>query len=173
MDRRQFVSAMFTLASSPLLASQDASHPVVNDDSAKHGMKPAGVNRPTEHVREHRVPAPASSGVQAITTRSGSNLRYGAYHETRLTPDAVRGGLRKVGQLTMTNDARGMDAQPLFAPGIMAKGKRRDLVLCATMANRVYAFDSRTMKLYGWPALENRCSERTRSITGEPTITLE
>ena len=141
MDRRQFVSAMFTLASSPLLASQDDSHPVVNDDSANHGMKPAGVNRPTEHVRERRVPAPASSGVQAITTRSGSNLRYGAYHETRLTPDVVRGGLRKVGQLTMTNDARGMDAQPLFAPGIMAKGKRRDLVLCATMANRVYAFD--------------------------------
>ena len=173
MDRRQFVSAMFTLASSPLLASQDDSHPVVNDDSANHGMKPAGVNRPTEHVRERRVPAPASSGVQAITTRSGSNLRYGAYHETRLTPDVVRGGLRKVGQLTMTNDARGMMRNRCLRRASWPKVNVEISFYVQPWPIASMHSIARTMKLYGWPALENRCSERTRSISGEPTITLE
>jgi hypothetical protein len=140
VNRRHFLTVVASSATSAALA-QDNPHPVVNDDSAQHDMKLSGVNGPTAHVMAAPVNAPASSGIAPIYTRSGANLRYGAYHETRLTPSVVRGGLHKVGKLVMTGDARGMDAQPLFAPGVTVNGKRRDLVLCATMANHVYAFD--------------------------------
>src|SRR4029079_18268227 len=129
-----------------VVRAQGNPHPVVNDDSAQHSMPPAGVNGPTAHLIREHPHAPRSAGVELSPTRSGSNLRYGAYAETRLTPAVVRGGLRKVAQLTMTGDARGMDAQPLFAPRVMVKGKPTDLVLCATMANHVYAFDCATYK---------------------------
>lgn len=98
-----------SLASSVVFA-QDNQHPVVNDGTAKHGTPPAGVNRSTAHLMRERVNAPPSAGVASISTGSGSTLRYGAYRETRLTPDVVRGGVRKV------------DAQPLFAPGVMVSG---------------------------------------------------
>src|SRR5882724_3677043 len=144
MNRRQFISALPIFGSSPLLLAQNNDHPVVNDDTANHEMRPAGVNGPTEHLMARHVVAPPSAGIQAISTRSGSNLRYGAYHETRLTPDVVRGGLRKLAQLKTTADAHGMDAQPVFAPGVLINGRRRNLILCATMANRIYAFDCAT-----------------------------
>jgi hypothetical protein len=130
VKRRDFLSLIASsVGSSVVVRAQGNPHPVVNDDTAQHGMTPAGVNGPTAHlVREH------------------PNLRYGAYAETRLTPAVVRGGLRKVGQLTMSGDARGMDAQPLFAPRVMVNGKPTDLVLCATMANHVYAFDCATYR---------------------------
>ena len=146
MNRRQFVSTLSVFASAPLVRAQPLEHPVVNDDRAHHDMRPAGVNGPTEHLEAAHVAAPASTGVQPIATRSGSSLRYGAYHETRLTPAVVRGGLRKLATLKMTGDAHGMDAQPVFAPGVMIKGKRKDLILCATMGNRIYAFDCATYK---------------------------
>jgi hypothetical protein len=146
VERRRFLSFIASSLASSVVRAQDNPHPVVNDDRAQHGMPPAGVNGATSHLMRERPNAPPSAGVAAISTRSGSNLRYGAYRDTRLTPSVVRGGLRKLGQLTMTGDARGMDAQPLFAPGVMVNGKRTDLVICATMANRVYAFDSATYK---------------------------
>jgi outer membrane protein assembly factor BamB len=145
MNRRHFLSALASsVSSSPLLAQDE--HPVVNDDSAHHGDHIAGVNAATEHSIHHTTVAPASSGIQFISTRTGSNLRYGAYHETRLTPAVVKGGLHRLGELKMTGDARGMEAQPLFAPGIVVNNQRKDLVLCATMANRIYAFDAHTYK---------------------------
>jgi hypothetical protein len=144
MNRRQFVSALTVLAAAPRVRAQPDEHPVVNDDRAHHEMRPAGVNAATENVAAARVVAPPSAGVQLIATRSGSSLRYGAYHETRLTPAVVRGGLRKLATLKMAGDARGMDAQPVFAPGVTINGRRKDLVVCATMANRIHAFDCRT-----------------------------
>ena len=144
MNRRKFVAALSVFASAPLVGAQRADSPVVNDDTTHHDARPAGVNAPTAHLKAARVAPPRSAGMQPIGTRSGSSLRYGAYHETRLTPAVVRGGLRKLAELKMPGDARGMDAQPVFAPGVMINGKRRDLVLCATMANRIYAFDCTT-----------------------------
>jgi hypothetical protein len=145
MNRRQFVSAVSVFATAPLLRAQPPEHPVVNDDRAHHDH-PAGVNAATAHVERERVAAPPSAGLQLISARSGSNLRYGAYHETRLTPAVVRGGMRKLAELKMAGDAHGMDAQPVFAPRVMINGRRRDLILCATLANRIYAFDCATYK---------------------------
>jgi hypothetical protein len=73
-------------------------------------------------------------------------LRHGAYHETRLTPAVVRGGLHKLAELKLPGDAHGMDAQPLFAAGVSINGHRKDLILCATLANRIHAFDCATYK---------------------------
>jgi hypothetical protein len=146
MNRRKFISTFASSLTSTQLLAQDE-HPIVNDDSANHNMTPAGVNGSTLHTMDHMVvAAPASAGVLPIYTRSGSSLRYSAYHETRLTPDVVRSGLHRVGTLEMQGDHRGMEAQPLFAPGVMINGKRKDLVLCATMANRIYAFDCSNYK---------------------------
>jgi hypothetical protein len=156
MLRRDFLAA---LLASPSLA-QDP-HPVVNDDSAQHKM--AGVNGPTAHLMMPKVNAPASDGVQPIYTRSGSPLRYGAYQEARLTPDVVRGGLKLAGQLVMSGDARGMEAQPLFAPKVIRNGKSQDLVICATMANRIYGFDAATYKT-AW------MTEAGKPITGTNNI---
>src|SRR5580765_843798 len=146
VERRDFLGFIASSLASSVVLAQDNSHPTVNDDTAQHGMTPAGVNGSTAHLMRERPNAPPAAGVGLISTRSGASLRYGAYRETRLTPSVVRGGLRKLGQLTMTGDARGMDAQPLFAPGVIVNGKRTDLVVCATMANHVYAFDCATYK---------------------------
>ena len=146
MNRRHFVSALSLFASSRLLAQPaEQEHPVVNDDRAHHD-RPAGVNAVTEHVEAEHVAAPPAAGVQLIATRSGSNLRHGVYHETRLTPAVVRGGLRKLAELKLPGDAHGMDAQPLFAAGVSINGHRKDLILCATLANRIHAFDCATYK---------------------------
>lgn len=144
MNRRQFVASLSVLASARSL-TQPVEDPVVNDDRVHHD-RPAGVNAPTEHAEVRRVAAPASAGVQLISTRSGSNLRYGNYRETRLTPAVVRGGLRKLAELKLPGDAHGMDAQPVFAPSVNVNGQSKDLILCATMANRIHAFDCANYK---------------------------
>ena len=156
MLRRDFLATLLA----PRLLAQDP-HPVVNDDSAQHKM--SGVNGPTSHLAMPKVQAPASAGIQPIYTRSGGPLRYGAYHETRLTPDVVRGGLHLVGQLVMGGDARGMEAQPLFAPKVVRNGKTQDLVLCAPMANRIYAFDAATYKTV-WMAEAGKPVNGTKQI---------
>jgi hypothetical protein len=156
MLRRDFLATLLA----PRLLAQDP-NPVVNDDSAQHKM--AGVNGATSHLAMPKVQAPASAGIQPIYTRSGGPLRYGAYHETRLTPDVVRGGLHLIGQLVMSGDARGMEAQPLFAPKVVRNGKTQDLVLCATMANRIYAFDAATYKIV-WMAEAGKPVNGTNKI---------
>src|SRR3954471_18367819 len=85
MERRDFLSFIASSLASSVVFAQDNPHPVVNDDTAQHGMTPAGVNGSTAHLMRDRPNAPASAGVASILTRSGSNLRYGAYRETRLT----------------------------------------------------------------------------------------
>jgi outer membrane protein assembly factor BamB len=48
----------------------------------------------------------------------------------------------------MTGDKRGMEAQPLFAPAIRTNnGQTRDLCICCTMANQVWAFDANNGRL--------------------------
>jgi hypothetical protein len=141
MERRTFLSLLASAAAK----AQSTGKPVNLDE---HGMKPSGVDEASRHVMAAMgtVAAPAASPLQPVFTRSGGNLRHGVYaKETRLTPAVVRGGLKKLFTLTMTGDKRGMEAQPLFAPGIKTKdGKTRDLCICCTMANQVWAFDSNT-----------------------------
>ena len=137
MTRKQFL-AILTAAS----ARAQSTGKTVNDDD--HGMKLAGVNGPTAHMEMAAPPALAASPLQAVTTRSGGNLRHGTYlQETRLTPAVVQGGLRKLFSMKTTGDQLGMEAQPLFMPGVkLANGTTHDLCVCATMANAVYGFDA-------------------------------
>ena len=60
-----------------------------------------------------------------------------------LTPDSVRQrGVRRLASFYLPGDARGLEAQPLVAAGVkMPGGETRDLLICATMSNRVFAFD--------------------------------
>src|SRR4051794_20356825 len=81
----------------------------------------------------------------SVLTRAYDNSRTGAnVHETELTAAAVsKRGVRRLFSLNLPGDARGAEAQPLIVPDVqMPDGSRRDLVLVATMANRVFAFDA-------------------------------
>jgi len=81
----------------------------------------------------------------AVTTRAFDQARSGANRfETVLTPAALRArGIRRLFSLDLPGDARGCEAQPLLVPAVrMPNGRVRNLVLLATMANRVFAFDA-------------------------------
>ena len=81
----------------------------------------------------------------SVLTRGYSNTRDGAnLEESVLTAAAVRNhGIRRLFSLPLPGDRPGAEAQPLIAAGVRLPGGRtRDLVLIATMANQVFAFDA-------------------------------
>jgi hypothetical protein len=81
----------------------------------------------------------------SVLTRGYDNGRDGANpQESVLTAAAVRSrGIRRLFSLPLPGDRRGAEAQPLIVPGVALPGGRtRDLVLLATMANQVFAFDA-------------------------------
>jgi len=81
----------------------------------------------------------------AVLTRAYGNGRDGANtEETLLTAAAVgRRGIKRLFSLQLPGDRRGAEAQPLIVPAVrLPNGQTRDLVLIATMANRIFAFDA-------------------------------
>jgi hypothetical protein len=81
----------------------------------------------------------------SVSTRAYDFIRSGVNsHESVLTAQAVgTRGIKKVFTLETPDDARGCEASPLVASGVkLADGTVHDLVLLATMANWVYAFDA-------------------------------
>ena len=97
---------------------------------------------PTNHAS---LEALAPSAPPAVTTRSFDLARTGAnVHETILTPAAVRTrGVKRLFSLTVPDDARGCEAQPLIVPGVrLSGGSVHDAVFLATMANQILAFDA-------------------------------
>jgi outer membrane protein assembly factor BamB len=163
IDRRAFLGLLTAMAAN----AQTTGRPVNLDE---HGdTKLSGVDAASAHVMaEMQWAAPPPAGpVQEVLTRSGGNLRHGVYdRETRLTPAVVRGGLRKLFSLTMTGDKRGMEAQPLFAPSIRTgNGQKRDLCICCTMANQIWAFDANQGQLI-WKATLGKPINGTNQIDG-------
>jgi hypothetical protein len=80
----------------------------------------------------------------SVTTRSYDNARSGANtRETELTADVVGArGIRRLYSILLSGDARGIEAQPLMATGVaMPDGRTRDLLVLATMANTVAAYE--------------------------------
>jgi hypothetical protein len=78
-------------------------------------------------------------------TRSYSNSRDGANtQEPVLTAAAVGSrGIKRLFSLPLPGDRRGAEAQPLIVPAVrLPNGRTRDLVLLATMADQVFAFDA-------------------------------
>jgi len=81
----------------------------------------------------------------SVLTRAYDNARSGAnLEESVLTAAAVRSrGIKRLFSLQLPGDRRGAEAQPLIVPSVrLPNGQTRDLVLLATMANRVFAFDA-------------------------------
>jgi hypothetical protein len=81
----------------------------------------------------------------SVLTRAYNNARTGAnLEESVLTAAAVRSrGIKRLFSLQLPGDRRGAEAQPLIVPAVrFPNGQTRDLVLLATMANRVFAFDA-------------------------------
>jgi hypothetical protein len=102
----------------------------------------------------------------AVVTRGYDNTRGGVNaSESALTASAVsKGKLRRLFSLVMTGDARGMDCQPLVVPDVtLADGDVQEVIFCATMANRVYAFDAET-------GGELWMRELAPPVTGDPAI---
>ena len=80
----------------------------------------------------------------SVLNRAYGNNRSGANtQENVLTAAAVRSqGIKRLFSLPLPGDRRGAEAQTLIVPGVTLPGGRtRDLVLLATMANQVFAFD--------------------------------
>jgi hypothetical protein len=70
--------------------------------------------------------------------------------ETVLTPTNVASGhFGKIGSLAVSGY---VFAQPLFVPGVTTSGGQKDLLIVATMANAVYAFDANN---FGSPVWTN------------------
>lgn len=80
----------------------------------------------------------------AVSTRAYDNTRAGANtQESTLTPSAIRSrGIKRLFTLPLPGDARGCEAQPLVAPGVLIGNRKYDVVYVATMANQVFAFDA-------------------------------
>jgi hypothetical protein len=78
-----------------------------------------------------------------VLTRSYNNGRTGAnITENTFTPQLVAAkGLTRVKSLTIPDDPR-VEAQPLYVPGLVIKGKPHNVVLVASMGNHVFAFDA-------------------------------
>src|SRR4051794_26313053 len=105
---------------------------------------------PASAVPVRRGPAVAAGATGgppvpgSVVTRAFDNARGGVqYDEDALTPAEVRRrGISRLFRLPLPGDARGMEAQPLICAGAPKPGGgTRDLLLCATMANNVHAFD--------------------------------
>ena len=81
----------------------------------------------------------------SVLTRGYTNSREGANtQESVLTAAAVRSrGIRRLFSLPLPGNSRGAEAQPLIVPGVrLPDGHTRDLVVIATMANQIFAFDT-------------------------------
>jgi hypothetical protein len=81
-----------------------------------------------------------------VVTRAYDNARSGVNsRETELTAAAVKTrGVKRLFSLGLPGDRRGAEAQPLIVPGVrLPSGRVADLVLIATMANQVFAFDAK------------------------------
>ena len=120
--------------------------PVSADAVTRHDGRLVGFCS-TEH-RDQFVKAVAhfaQSASPAVTTRSFDLARTGAnVNETILTPATVHArGIKRLFSLSVPGDTRGCEAQPLIAPGlVLPNGVAHDVVLLATMANQVFAFDA-------------------------------
>jgi hypothetical protein len=81
----------------------------------------------------------------SVTTRSFDRARTGARtDETVLTPTAVKSrGVKRTLVLHVPDDPR-LEAQPLYLSQLSVLGKNRNVVIQATMANFVYAWDADT-----------------------------
>lgn len=89
----------------------------------------------------------ADPSVVAVTTRSYEPNRSGwNYKESKLTPAYLQAhGLRQTFSMFLDGDQRGSEGQALIAPAITCTdGLVHDLVVLATMANNVQAFDYET-----------------------------
>src|SRR5215471_3880466 len=93
----------------------------------------------------HLEPADFTRTRISVLTRSYDNGRDGANTcESVLTAAAVCSrGIKRLFSLPLEGDGRGAEAQPLIVPAVsLPGGKTRDLVLVATIANKIFAFDA-------------------------------
>jgi hypothetical protein len=81
----------------------------------------------------------------SVTTRSYDFTRSGANTaETVLTPAAVRTRGVKQALVLRTPDDPRLEAQPLYLAEFEVGGLQRDVIIQATMGNRIYAWDADT-----------------------------
>jgi hypothetical protein len=81
----------------------------------------------------------------SVLTRGYTNSRDGANtQESVLTAAAVgTRGIKRLFSLPLPGDLRGAEAQPLIVSDVrLPDGRTRDLVVIATMANQIFAFDA-------------------------------
>ncbi len=84
---------------------------------------------------------PIVLGRVGVYTQHNDNTRAGAnLQETTLTPETVRAG--NFGLLFRHDVDDQVFAQPLYVPDFMIRGARHNVVIVASAANTVYAFDA-------------------------------
>lgn len=108
------------------------------------------------HGQPHTIVTP-------VLTRSGSNLRHGAYTKSGINTSNIS-RLQKIYSIGLRNDARGTESQPLVMPGVQGSdGTTRDLIVLSSMANDVIAADLHTGKIL-WQTNLGRPIKGTKQI---------
>jgi outer membrane protein assembly factor BamB len=128
-------------------------------------------------------PQLAAANAVAVLTQHNDNARTGQdLHETILRPSNVN--VARFGQLGKLPVVGGVDAEPLYVPGLAIDGATRDVLYVATEHGVVYAFDADTLSPPLWqasvipagevPSDDQNCAQVTPEIgiTATPVIDL-
>ena len=112
-------------------------------DAAELSLLPAGgYDDPRVEVRLSCPVAGVDRARRVVLTQHGDNARTGAnLAETCLTP-AIAPSMHQLATLHVDGQ---LYAQPLLVSGVDVGGSTRDLLLAASTANEVTAFDARTL----------------------------
>jgi hypothetical protein len=121
---------------SPATPGTDAS---LGHDGSRDAAAETGPDSVSD-AAERDEGADAARSFAPVLTQHMDNARTGAnLSETILSPGLLDGGFREIGQATVTDQ---IYAQPLVLPNVPTSAGPRDLLLVATVANQVYAFDA-------------------------------
>src|SRR5262245_36245017 len=99
-----------------------------------------------------------------VLTERNNNERTGAVEDTAFDAAAFASGWGKLGELPV--DGR-VYAQPLYVEGVQTPSGMRNVVYVATAANRVYAFDARTLARVWGPV---NLGPHDQSNIGDPRL---
>jgi hypothetical protein len=110
-----------------------------------------------------------------VVTQRYNNLRTGTTFQTGLSRDAVEHHFGYIGILGNDRNAITgvVTAQPLFVENVAVQGQSRSVVIIATSANMVYAFDANSLdkiwgKLLGKPFTARLGSEKDCNMATTP-----
>jgi PQQ enzyme repeat len=138
-----FVIGLLGACSDPATTPVDASSPTdVQTPSDAATDTPSPTDRPATDGSTSDGGTGSSASVLSFGGDPGRTAAY--RNETRLTPDALRGGSFGVDSAFSPEFDGALYGQPLYMSGLTVMGARHDVLFVATQGNSVYAVDAVT-----------------------------